>query len=702
MMRRHFNLGVPLVTDVRFIGCQDIARLWGLRILIHLGGYRRFSRLVMDEAGALEALGLESTEQTPPVSELKKLLGAKLKEAEANTSRRLGPLGTNLKLLARTLELGKTDQLVLAFAVILQRLPWLQDVARTLGDLDTDAALLALAKILRLPESETRQSLARDSTLIASGLLRLPEDSGDLTEKLQLRNSLAKELVQPQHDAMTMLKPFFDCAAPTELTAEDYPHARAEWSLISEYLANVAKQRSRGVNILLYGEPGTGKTHFVRALAAHLGLKLCEVSSAGSDDERSDTSWRFGAYLLAQRVLVKSREHLILFDEIEDVFPTGFEWFGLKSRANSPYAKAWINRTLEENQVPTFWLSNQVKQIDPAYLRRFDVVVEMPKMTRTVRQKVLRRHLDGIPVSQTWLARMSEQAELMPAHIERAAKVIKTLTMPDACAAERRFEQILRGSLEAMGQRLQKVPSSTNALPYRLEYLNPDADLSRIRDGLKRSGQGRLCLYGPPGTGKSAYGKHVAEALDRPMLLRRASDLLSMWVGGTEKNIADMFREAEREGAVLLLDEADSFLQDRAGAQRSWEVTQVNELLTQMEAFEGIFIASTNLMDNLDAASLRRFDFKVRFNYLLPAQRTALFDDLLLVVGSAFDADPSAVRTRLNALDTLTPGDYAVAMRQARLFDSPPSPETLAAVLEAECIAKARGRAPFLGFTGRA
>lgn len=73
------------------------------------------------------------------------------------------------------------------------------------------------------------------------------------------------------------------------------------------------------------------------------------------------------------------------------------------------------------------------------------------------------------------------------------------------------------------------------------------------------------------------------------------------------------------DDSVLLLDEADSFLRDRTSAQRSWEVTQVNELLTQMERFEGLFICSNNLIDRLDSASIRRFDFKIMLSYLKPS-----------------------------------------------------------------------------------
>lgn len=89
-----------------------------------------------------------------------------------------------------------------------------------------------------------------------------------------------------------------------------------------------------------------------------------------------------------------------------------------------------------------------------------------------------------------------------------------------------------------------------------------------------------------------------------------------MWVGGTEQNIANAFREAAREKAVLLIDDVDGFLLDRRTASHSWEITGVNEMLTQMETFDGVFIASTNLVDNLDQATLRRFDLKAKLDFL--------------------------------------------------------------------------------------
>ena len=100
---------------------------------------------------------------------------------------------------------------------------------------------------------------------------------------------------------------------------------------------------------------------------------------------------------------------------------------------------------------------------------------------------------------------------------------------------------------------------------------------------------------------------------------------MSPYVGETKRNIARLFNTLDAEHSILLLDEVDSLLRDRTQAQRSWELTQVNELLQQMERFNGIFIAATNLMTQLDTAALRRFDFKLEFRPLSEAQRLSLF-----------------------------------------------------------------------------
>lgn len=174
-------------------------------------------------------------------------------------------------------------------------------------------------------------------------------------------------------------------------------------------------------------------------------------------------------------------------------------------------------------------------------------------------------------------------------------------------------------SRELLGQRRVTLrPSAATA--YNLNFLNTDADLTAILQGLQSVPQGSFLLYGPSGSGKSLLARHAAETLGKPCLLKRASDLLDKYLGETEQHIAAMFTQARDEDAVLILDEADSFLGDRSSAQRSWEITQTNEFLTQLESFDGIFFATTNFMEKLDTALWRRFSHKIRFDYLSTSQ----------------------------------------------------------------------------------
>ena len=154
-----------------------------------------------------------------------------------------------------------------------------------------------------------------------------------------------------------------------------------------------------------------------------------------------------------------------------------------------------------------------------------------------------------------------------------------------------------------------------------------DTNLTELADRIVRSKSRALsfCFSGPPGSGKSAYARHLAERLELEILEKRFSDLTSKYLGESEKAIAAAFEEAADTRAFLLFDEADSLLRDRTAARNSWEVTQVNELLTWMERHPYPFACTTNAPDMLDPAMARRILFKVRFLPMTPAQIAAAF-----------------------------------------------------------------------------
>jgi SpoVK/Ycf46/Vps4 family AAA+-type ATPase len=228
---------------------------------------------------------------------------------------------------------------------------------------------------------------------------------------------------------------------------------------------------------------------------------------------------------------------------------------------------------------------------------------------------------------------------------------------------------------------------------YSLDHLNIAGRFTpqQIIAALRKRPKGSLCFWGIPGAGKTQLAEYIGVELDLSILMRSASDLLSKWVGETEQQIAAMFAEAEAEGALLFLDEADSFLRDRALARAEWSVTQVNELLQRMERFEGIFIAATNLMDSVDAAAMRRFTWKLEFKALEGEQAWSMF-----CAEAEFDAaaEPdcaAGLKEQLAAIADLAPGDFATVKRQANMLGEQLSPDAWLEQLAAEAKAKMFG-----------
>src|SRR5690606_29155470 len=119
---------------------------------------------------------------------------------------------------------------------------------------------------------------------------------------------------------------------------------------------------------------------------------------------------------------------------------------------------------------------------------------------------------------------------------------------------------LVNATLKAQGfEQLERSQGQTLPSFYSPSLVNADVPLDGLLGGLRQHPEARLCFYGPPGTGKTAFGHWLAHELEKPLMVRRVSDLVSPYVGVTEKNLARTFEKAGEEGAVLLLDEVDSF-----------------------------------------------------------------------------------------------------------------------------------------------
>jgi transitional endoplasmic reticulum ATPase len=573
-------------------------------------------------------------------------------------------LARNLHRLADRLSLNNVECDILHFTIMHRACAEFGDALDLLGEMRTASVWRLLAECLGHPMAAVQAALDERGKLSRSALLAVDASrSYTFGGKIDLLPGLADGLMLEHEDLLSIFGASVIASPPPRIGLDRYPHLADDVRILSAYLDAAGRAHQSGVNVLVHGRPGTGKSEFVRALVHAAGGTLMEISSGEPSGAPLSGKARFESFRCAQSLLAGSDGAVLLFDEVEDVFSGGPN--ARDDEGNTSGVKGWVNQLLERNPVPTFWVTNHLRTIDPAYRRRFDYVLQMDMPPTSVRRRVVDDHTADLHLTECWRAGVARHQGLAPAVVERAAKVgsMVCASLADLDASQV-MTRVLNNTLSALGVERLPETDADNSIDYRLDLLNADCDLARLQDGLGRVGEGRLCLYGPPGTGKTAFGHHLAQVLDRPLLVKRASDILSPYVGMAERNIAQMFREAIAEGAVLLLDEADSLLRDRQGAQRSWEVTQVNEMLTQMEEFRGIFIASTNLMNSLDAAAMRRFDACIRLDYLVPDQAWGMFAQL---AGRLELTDPVSVRLELDQLHNLTPGDFAAIERHGRL-----------------------------------
>jgi SpoVK/Ycf46/Vps4 family AAA+-type ATPase len=265
------------------------------------------------------------------------------------------------------------------------------------------------------------------------------------------------------------------------------------------------------VYIFLYGTPGTGKTQLARVLAQHLACPLYEIASEDDDGDPVEGAQRLRAFSTAQT------------------------------------RKAWMNRLLEENSAPTSWLGNSINSVDPAFIRRFDWVIELPIPPKAQRERIIRESCSNILTDKD-IRQLAACEDRTPAVVTRAAQVIGSLT--DQFPVERlstALQQIMDKTLVAQGHPGLNQDNAVRLPAYYYPGLiNCDTDLSQIVDGIKRNGSARLCLFGMPGTGKTAYARWLSEQLDKSPHVKRGADLLSMRVAALRKTLPVSSRKPKK------------------------------------------------------------------------------------------------------------------------------------------------------------
>lgn len=280
----------------------------------------------------------------------------------------------NLRLLQENFKLSDLETRILAFVYCARDVKLVNRLLCDLFDYGEQGMTLVidtLSLALNADREDVKKALAAEGKLVSIGLLDYGESGDEFYEQIVPGAVLSPSTLSVKLSLSKLLQESFLPAPEPTLSVEHFPHLPIVSRVLLPYLKSAVAGERKGVNILFYGPPGSGKTELTRVIAKELGLTGYEVQFAEKEmRKKEDRTSRLKFWKAAGNVLSQTNTNLLVIDEAEDVFNDLGSFF-FSGRTN----KGEINRLLEENPVVTLWTANSIRNIDPAMLRRFNMVM---------------------------------------------------------------------------------------------------------------------------------------------------------------------------------------------------------------------------------------------------------------------------------------------------------------------------------------
>ena len=367
------------------------------------------------------------------------------------------------------------------------------------------------------------------------------------------------------------------------------------------------------IRVSIEGAVGSGRRHVCRALAHALqcdGIWAFDLSLASSFDE---------AMKQVKHVRAMATLHNALI--VVTAFPNALERW--------EEALGIISARLHETCQPVAWM---LTADVPKWLKISpDAHITIPMPSRTERETYWRSACNGM-LGDAWIQQLAGQFLMTRGQIDEA---IRAVTFRDVDNEETKYMQLARAargiSKEGLGglatpeparvsfDQLIVSPECRTALEDLLMYARHRKELAK-NWGFERSmpyGLGLSALFsGPPGTGKTYGAQVIASELRLELYRVDLSQLVSKYIGETEKHLSELFNAAEQGEVLLLFDEADSIFGKRTEVKSSvdrYANLEINYLLQRLERFTGVSILTSNFDTAIDEAFMRRIRFKVPF-----------------------------------------------------------------------------------------
>jgi len=563
-----------------------------------------------------------------------------------------------------------------------------------------------ISTMLNIKTEDYEEFIDEDNEVMISGLVSIDDSTG----KPQPMSTFWYEWFSIPVSSFTEL--FSKIAKPMskKYNSGSLGHiSKEDKKIVNHILLSI--DRSIGNHILFYSPAKIDKLGFVYELLKENKMTAYEMNSNIPPSDALSACYfaqryihlsdPFGVLVIprAENVLKKSvkslKEMLFFTVEVEDEID-----------------ESSIEKSLLDYPMKMIWLTNNTNNLRDDTIGRFLYSCEVKGASRSERKEEIDKVLKKFNLSDDFRNKLAQHTDLGEQQLRSAVALSEIMSIPSVDIEKimklkedpnfifeiadeiaklkendktlntiEHKEKIIMKAIEQSEKALNRKGRESlrsSITKYSLDYLNISGGLTieEIIHSLKINPYSSLCFFGLPGTGKTQLAEHIAVEIDKPILVRTASDILGKYVGETEKAIKKMFQDAADEDAILLLDEGDSFLRDRSYAKNNWEVSMVNQLLQEMEKFNGVFICATNLFKDLDIAALRRFTFKLEFLPLLPEQKWKMFEN---EVEEQLRVLPDHVinnmKLDLDIMTYLTPGDFATIKRQIKILGRTLTPE---------------------------
>lgn len=592
----------------------------------------------------------------------------------------------NLEKLCGYLDLKDDEKKLMTLAICAEEDMELSLFVNSLASHKARETFDIMGRMLDLPRSRVSDMLELTAPLAMKGLL-FPETGmddhreGEDSHVPSVDVMLIMLLRQPDMTIEKLTSRLIGDPVTTALDWDrDFSYLGERGAHMLAVLKGGIASRDKGVNILLWGLPDTGKTEAVKALAKKAGLQLYLVGERDDEGAEPSRQSRVRSALLAQALLADKNEAVILFDEMEDLLPSANNSIFAEPGDDKPSgaSKVFLNRLLENNLTPTLWTANDPERFHAAVRRRFRYSVEFNIPPVAVRQSLWQsisaRH--SLDMSADEALSLAKRYKAPPGMINTAVRnaVIsgerKSLTLSLTASAELVF-----GDRHTIIVK-DRVPDNYDLRLLNAQIEKASMNIQELSGKIRELGHldFKMILYGPSGTGKSGYAAYLAQALDLEPMLRNASEFLDKYQGETEKKIAAAFKEAEEGRKLFILDEGDVYVQDRTQLEHQWQISQVNEMLTRIEEHPYPVLLTTNLYDNIDPAAKRRFTFKIHCQNMTVDQARLAFQIF-------FDKEaPSSI----TGVTHLAPADFSAVKNQMRFMGDNLSPEQILELLKTE------------------